>query len=336
MGQVSVSKLATFVVVAMFLEDLVLRPADWGVKSALQDLAVWIEASYLTDPIGIRLIGGFGDKSDEFGIFDEDAVALGEVLDGGVDVVHGSDAKVGDVHADLGAAVGEDANSFDAVETTVGGADIAGDGAGGGDVGLLEVDVVSDEETAGSDGGGSGSFVELWAADVGATCGVAEGSVTEALELAAANIFEEDAVGAGSGCSVEVDGNAVAAPDKEAGLAGEDGAVGEGCSADGDEGDDVGGADAGMNAVLGGEVDEFSGSAGGADGGFDDAFGRASEGDDGAVVGGVEGPVEETHAVNLRGGDDLFDFGGVGAFREVWDALDDGFWIHRVRLRFYA
>jgi hypothetical protein len=78
MGQVSVSKLATFVVVAMFLEDLVLRPADWGVKSALQDLAVWIEASYLTDPIGIRLIGGFGDKSDEFGIFDEDAVALGE------------------------------------------------------------------------------------------------------------------------------------------------------------------------------------------------------------------------------------------------------------------
>ena len=28
------------------------------------------------------------------------------------------------------------------------------------------------------------------------------------------------------------------------------------------------------------------------------------------------------------GGDDLFDFGGVGAFREVGDALDDGFWIH--------
>jgi hypothetical protein len=306
----------------------VLRPRDGGVESALEDLAVGIEASDLTYPIGIGLIGGLGNEADELGILDEDAVALGEMLDGGVDVVHGGEVEVGDVHADLGAAVGEDADGFDAVEAAVCGADVAGDGAGGGDVGLLEVDVVGDEEAAGTDGGGSGGDVELGAADVGAAGGVAEGGVAEALELAAANVFEEDAVGAGGSGSVEVDGDAVATPDEEASLSGEDGAVGEGGSADGDEGDNVGGADAGVDAVLGGEVDELSGFACGADGGFDDASGRAGEGDDGAVVGGVEGPIEQAHAFDLGGGDDLCDLGGVGAFREVGDALDDGFWVH--------
>ena len=215
---------------------------------------------------------------------------------------------------DLGAAVGEDTEGFDAVEAAVGGADVAGDGAGGGDVGLLEVDVVGDEEAACADGAGSGGFVEFGAADVGAAGGIAAGGVAEAFELALADVFELDAVGTGGGCSVEVDGDAVAAPDEEAGLAGEDGAVGEGGSADGDEGDDVGGSDAGVDAVLPGEVDEFGGFACSADSGFDDTGGSAGDGDDGAVVRGVEGPVEEADAFNLHGGYDLLDLGGVGSF----------------------
>lgn len=328
MGHVSVSKLATFVVEAAILAILMLWPRDWGVEPALEDLAVGIEASDLTYPIGIGLIGGLWDEAYKLSITNEDAVALGKMLDGGVDVVHRGDAEVGDVHADLGAAVGENADGFDAMEAAIGGADIAGDGTGGGDIGLLEVDVVGDEEAACSDGGGSGGGVDFGAADVGAAGGVAEGGVAKAFELAAADIFEEDAVGAGGCGSVEVDRDTVAPPDKETGLAGEDGAVGEGGSADGDEGDDVSGADAGVDAILRGEVDELSGFACGTDSGFDDAFGRAGEGDDGAVVGGVEGPVQEAHAVDLRGGDDLLDFGGVGAFREVGDALDDGFWVH--------
>jgi hypothetical protein len=332
MGEVSVSKLATFVLDGVALAALMLRPRDGGVESALEHLAVGIEASDLTYPIGIGLISGLGNEADELGIFDEDAVSLGEMLDGGVDVVHGRDAEVGDVHTDLGAAVGEDADGFDAVEATVGGADVAGDGTGGGDVGLLKVDVVGDEEAAGAHGRGSGGGVELRAADVGAARGVAEGSVAETFKLAAANVFEEDAVGARGGGSVKVDGDAIATPDEETSLAGEDGAVGEGGSADGDKGDDVGGADAGMDAVLGGEVDQLGGFACGADGGFDDSGGRAGEGDDGAVVGGIEGPVEQAHAFDLCGGDDLCDLGGVGAFREVGDALDDGFWVHGVRL----
>ena len=171
-------------------------------------------------------------------------------------------------------------------------------------------------------------LVKLRATDVGAAGSIAAGGVAETFELTATNIFEQNAVGAGGGCSVEVDGNTVAAPDEEASLTGEDGALGEGGSANRDEGDDVGGADAGMDAVLGCEVDDFGSFAGGANGSLDDAAGRAGDGDDGAIVCGVERPIEETHAFDLHGSDDLLDLGGVGTFREVWDALDDGFWIH--------
>jgi len=282
----------------------------------------------LADPFGVGLVCSFGDEADEFGIFDEDAVALRQMLDGGVDVAHRGEGEVGDVHADLGATVCEDADGFDTVEATIGGADVAGDGAGGCDVRLLKVDVVGDEKAASTDGTGACGLVKFWAADVGAAGSIAACGIAETFELAAADIFEQDAVGARGGGSVEIDGNTVAAPDEEAGLTREDGALGEGGSADGDEGDDIGGADAGMHAVLGCEVDEFGGFAGGADGSLDDAAGRAGDGDDGAIVCGVERPIEEAHAFDLHGGDDLLDLGCVGAFREVWDALDDGFWIH--------
>ena len=202
-------------------------------------------------------------------------------------------SKVSDVHADLGAAVGEDANGLDAVKTAVGGANVAGDGARGGDVGSVEVDVVGDEEAAGTDGAGTGGLVKFGAADIGAAGSVAAGGIAEAFELALADVFELDAVGTGGGGSVEVDGNAVAAPDEQACLAGEHGALGEGGPADGDEGDDVGGADAGVNAVLLGEVDQFGGFACGADGRFDDCRRRAGDRDDGAIVRGIERPVEQ-------------------------------------------
>src|SRR5258708_7293170 len=179
------------------------------------------------------------------------------MLDGGVHVAHGCEVEIGDIHADLRAAVGDNADGFDSVQAAVGGADIAGDGASGGDVGSLEVNVVGNEEAAGSDGAGSGGLVEVGAADVGAARGVAAGSVAQTFELTAAHVFELNAVGAGGSGSVKVDGYAVASPDEEAGLTGEDGALGERRSAYGDEGDDVGGADAGMDALLFGEIDEF-------------------------------------------------------------------------------
>jgi hypothetical protein len=120
----------------------------------------------------------------------------------------------------------------------------------------------------------------------------------------------------------------VASPDEETGLAGENGALGQGRSADGDEGDDVGGADAGMDALLVGEIDEFGGFAGSAHGGFYDTIGCAGDGHDGTVVRFVEGPVQQANAFDVHCGDDLSDLGCVMAFGEVWNAFDDGFWIH--------
>ena len=124
------------------------------------------------------------------------------------------------------ATVGDDADSFDSVKTTVGGADVAGDGASGGDVGLFEVDVVGDEEAARSYGTGPGGLVKFGASDIRAAGCVAAGGVAQSFELAAAYVFELNAIWAGGGGSVEVDGDAVAAPDEEAGLTGEHGALG--------------------------------------------------------------------------------------------------------------
>ena len=79
----------------------------WGRRVCARAPCIGIEAGDLTHPFGIGLVGGLGNQSDEFGVVDEDAVALGEMLDGGVDVAHGSEVEVGNVHADLGTAVGE-------------------------------------------------------------------------------------------------------------------------------------------------------------------------------------------------------------------------------------
>jgi hypothetical protein len=67
--------------------------------------------------------------------------------------------------------------------------------------------------------------VKVGAADVGAPGGVAAGSVAEAFELTAAHVFELNAIGTGGSGSVEVNGDAVASPDEETGLTGENGAL---------------------------------------------------------------------------------------------------------------
>src|SRR6202034_1264932 len=86
--------------------------------------------------------------------------------------------------------------------------------------------------------------------------------------------------------------------------------------------------DAGMDAALGGEVYEFGGLASGACRGLDDAGRGARDGDNGAVVSRVEGPVEQAYSFDLHGSDDLGDLADVGAFREIGDTLDYGFWTH--------
>ena len=137
---------------------------------------------------------------------------------------------VGDVHADLGAVVGEHAESLDAMQAAVGSADIAGDGASRGDVGLAQVNVVGDQEAAGADYRGSCGRVQLRAADIGPASGFSPNGITKSFELATAHILQLDAIGPGGGGSVKVNRDPVTAPEIESCLAGKQGAVCQRCS----------------------------------------------------------------------------------------------------------
>jgi len=113
-------------------------------------------------------------------------------------------------------------------------------------------------------------------------------------------------------------------PDFRPSLASEERALLERDAADGNEGDDVGSADAGMDALLGCEVDELGCAACSANGRFDDGGRRTGDGDYGAVVIGIERPVEEAHALYLHGGDDRLDHLGPPAFGVIRHAFDEG------------
>ena len=256
-------------------------------------------------------------------------MALGQLLYGGMDLTHGGDAEVGDVHADLGAAVGEYADGLDPVQTTVGGADVAGDGPGGGDVGLVEMDVVGDQKAARSDDTGSGSFMEFGTADVGAAGGVALDGIAEALKLAAANIFKLDTVWPGGRGSVEVDGDAVATPDEEAGLTGRGRRTRRGRL-----------RLTGMNGMTSAApmrgwtpfclVRSISSAALPAARTADSttASGEPAMVTTERLCAASSDQSRRLDAFHLHGGDDLADFGDVCSLGKIGDALDDGFRVH--------
>ncbi len=184
---------------------------------------------------------------------------------------------------------------------------LARNGAGGGDVRLVQMDVVGDEKIARTDCRGSGSFVEFRAADVGSASSVATGSLAKAFELASAHIFKLNAVGPGGCGSVEVNRNAIGPPDQQACLPCQNGALRQRDAADRNERDDIGSADAGMNALLLREVDQFRCFADRLDCRRNDRCGWSRDGDDGTIVSSIERPVEKAHAFDLHRRNDLAD-----------------------------
>ena len=88
-----------------------------------------------------------------------------------------------------------------------------------------------------------------------------------------------------------------------------------------------------MLALLLRQIDEFRSLTDSANGGLDDSFRSAGDGNDGAVVIGIERPVEQVHALDVHRANDLADLCGVAAFGEVRNALYD--WTgNRLRLVF--
>ena len=195
--------------------------------------------------------------------------------------------------------------------------DFASDGAGDGEIVSAQIDIPCHEKFAGPDYGNSGGgmrAVPSKAADVGR-----QGCVGQL-----ADVFEAEALGAQGGGFVEIYGDAEFVPDAAAGLMRESGAVIESEPADGNEGDDVGCAEARVNAGVAREVDEFGCGANGREGCRADGLGRAREGHDRAVVVGVRSDVEELDAGG--GGDgasDARDDDGIAAFGEIRHAFDN-------------
>ena len=93
----------------------------------------------------------------------------------------------------------------------------------------------------------------------GSRAGTVPISCDEGFELAAADVFQIDALGAAGGGFVEIDGDSELAPDLGADALGELDALFERDAFDGNERHDVGRADARMGAVVLREVDDRDG-----------------------------------------------------------------------------
>src|SRR6185312_2355651 len=156
------------------------------------------------------------------------------------------------------------------------------------DVGGIEVDVVGDEELAGADHGGAGGGVKPAVrkreAEVGSAVRVDLDLFPHALELTLANVFQAAALGAACGRLIEVDGDLIATPDLGSGPLRQADTVLQRGTFEGDKGNYVGGAEAGMSALVAAQVNALGGEADGAHGGFRHRLRLAGNGDDGAIV----------------------------------------------------
>ena len=179
-------------------------------------------------------------------------------------------------------------------------------------------------EGASADDGGAGGRVNGVGAEVGNAGGIGADVSARQLELAAADISEVLAIRAGGSFFVEKDGDAQFGADFGAELAGEGDAVVHCGPFERNEGADVGGADAGVFALVGGEVDQVAGLGDAVEGGLHRAVGGRHEGDDGAVMAGIARRIEDDHALDARdGGDDGGDDLGATPLGEVRNAFDE-------------
>jgi hypothetical protein len=146
----------------------------------------------------------------------------------------------------------------------------------------VEVDVVGDQELAGAHGRRPGGRIELGRAVVGDPRGVGQLRF-QALVLASAHAGEVAALGPGGRLLVEINRDAQLLPDAPTDLTGDRGALLHRHSRDGDKGDDVGGTETRMRAVVLPHIDKLGGTLHRPERRLADRLGRADEGDDGAV-----------------------------------------------------
>ncbi len=216
------------------------------------------------------------------------------------------------------------AESFNGGKASAAGADRPGDELGEREIGRAQVDIEGDEDLTCADNGCAGREMEGGAAGIGRAGGIGEGGFAKRFELAMPHMFEETALGDKSRFAVEIDGNRKLGGHATADRVSEFNALRHCGIGQGNERQNVEGAQARVNAAVGAEVDEVASFTGGNEGRLGDGVGTSGKGDDAAVVIPIAGAVENQDAGDAaHGGSDAVDARNVAAFREVRDAFDD-------------
>src|ERR1700691_3671324 len=283
-----------------------------------------MEIFHLQIPFGGHFQRALGDKAHDLAADDGRSMAGRLGAHRFEDPVDGGLLEVGEVHGDLRqiARRQRHTHGFDVTESAGGEADGLGDTLRDFDIGGVQVDVVRDQEFARASDGGAGGGMQFGVAEIGEAIGIGAHLVAQAFELAAADVFQIDAVGAAGGGFIEIHGHLQAFPQTHAEFVRQAHAIFERDTFHWHERHHIDGADAGVDAFVCTEVDEADGSLDSAVGGFDYGCGWTGEGDDGAVVIGVHLAVQDGDAAHGSDGfDDGVYFGRVATFGEVGDTL---------------
>ncbi len=268
----------------------------------------------------VREIGNVLGQFTEFVIVNAAAVLLG-LLEGLSDEVAVAAREVAfpiEEHFAAGVMGGVGLGAGDAARLTK----LEGDVRGGGLVAGVERDVVGDQELAGADDRRARAGIEPRRAAVRLPPLVLE-FLGQPLILALADRRQIPPLGRQGGGFVEIDGNLQLVANPLTDAMGDGGTVLQRHALDRHEGADVGGAEAGMGAVVAAHVEHGRRLGNRPERRLGHRLRRANEGDHGPVGVPAGVHVEEPDARNrLDGVGDLLDFGGVLSFGEVGHALD--------------
>ena len=238
----------------------------------------------LQKPLGGLFQCFFRNQSNDLAGHGRDAVAGGLALHHLKDAVDRRLFKVGEVHRNLGQTAYQESSTFDEAHSAAGEAHGLGDLLGDFDVGRVEEYVVGNQEFARAYNGRARRGMHAGIAKVRAARGIGGNFGADAFELSTANVFQALAFRDSGSGFVEINRNPVALPDFLADVAGHGHAIFDGDAVDRDERNYVGGSHARMRTSMDIEVDEFSGFAHAADGGFLNRVPLAGEGNDATVV----------------------------------------------------
>src|ERR1019366_2517266 len=254
--------------------------------------------------LGGELDGLARNQADDFAAGHGHSIAFGLAAHRFEDDVHGRLFEIGEVDGDLRqiARGQHNAHGLHGAEAAAGEADGLGDAFGDGDVGRVEVDVIGHQKLARAGDGGASGGVADGVADIRIARRHGAHFLYERLKLAAAYVLQVGAFRPARRGFVQVDRDSQLAPDLGAQALGELHALFQGDAFDRDEGDYVGGADAGVGALLFGEIDQGDGLFHRAEGGLGYGGGGTGGRQDAAVMIGIGFAVQQDHLGDVENG----------------------------------